>query len=178
VRITNCGGGRAARWSGSRNRSIRATAGRRPTTTMADTSSGAGRLLWRANRARHEASGTPDQWSGNVYNASDGKTYTGSFTLTGRNLAIKWLRSGLVCKTNLTRRLIATWVSRARQGERAGIVLPSGSIFRRCRSTGRACRSASCRARFARQGAAGSLAGVGIVVSVFRPAGGRIDRFL
>ena len=27
----------------------------------------------------------PDQWSGNVYNASDGKTYSGSFTMTGDN---------------------------------------------------------------------------------------------
>src|SRR5215831_12718235 len=25
----------------------------------------------------------PNQWSGEVYNASDGKTYSGSFTLTG-----------------------------------------------------------------------------------------------
>jgi uncharacterized protein (DUF2147 family) len=29
----------------------------------------------------------PDEWSGNLYNASDGKTYTGSFTLTGPNTA-------------------------------------------------------------------------------------------
>ena len=28
-----------------------------------------------------------DQWDGNVYNANDGKTYTGSFTMTGANTA-------------------------------------------------------------------------------------------
>jgi uncharacterized protein (DUF2147 family) len=29
----------------------------------------------------------PDQWSGELYNAGDGKTYTGSFTMTGANTA-------------------------------------------------------------------------------------------
>jgi uncharacterized protein (DUF2147 family) len=29
----------------------------------------------------------PDQWSGNLYNAGDGKTYTGTFTMTGPNTA-------------------------------------------------------------------------------------------
>ena len=29
----------------------------------------------------------PDRWSGNLYNAEDGKTYTGSFTMTGANTA-------------------------------------------------------------------------------------------
>lgn len=33
-------------------------------------------------------SGTPDEWDGKVYNAKDGKTYTGSFTLTGANTAV------------------------------------------------------------------------------------------
>jgi uncharacterized protein (DUF2147 family) len=28
-------------------------------------------------------SGTPDKWSGQVYNAEDGKTYSGSLTITG-----------------------------------------------------------------------------------------------
>jgi len=32
-------------------------------------------------------SGTPDQWTGEVYNASDGKTYSGTFTMTGANAA-------------------------------------------------------------------------------------------
>jgi uncharacterized protein (DUF2147 family) len=32
-------------------------------------------------------SSTPDKWDGKVYNATDGKTYTGSFTMTGPNTA-------------------------------------------------------------------------------------------
>lgn len=32
-------------------------------------------------------SGTPDEWDGKVYNAKDGKTYTGSFTMMGANTA-------------------------------------------------------------------------------------------
>jgi uncharacterized protein (DUF2147 family) len=32
-------------------------------------------------------SSTPDEWDGKVYNAKDGKTYTGSFILTGANTA-------------------------------------------------------------------------------------------
>jgi uncharacterized protein (DUF2147 family) len=44
--------------------------------------------------------GTPDHWSGQVYNASDGKTYSGSFTMTGANTAeLKGCAlGGLVCK--------------------------------------------------------------------------------
>ena len=33
-------------------------------------------------------SSTPDEWDGKVYNAKDGKTYTGSFTMTGANTAV------------------------------------------------------------------------------------------
>jgi uncharacterized protein (DUF2147 family) len=42
----------------------------------------------------------PDVWSGNVYNASDGKTYTGSFTMTGDNAAdLKGCVMNIFCKT-------------------------------------------------------------------------------
>ncbi len=45
-------------------------------------------------------SGTPNQWSGNVYNASDGKTYTGSFTLTGPASAeLKGCVMSIICKS-------------------------------------------------------------------------------
>jgi len=45
--------------------------------------------------------GTPDQWSGEVYNASDGRTYSGSFTMTGPNTAeLKGcVLGGLICKS-------------------------------------------------------------------------------
>ncbi len=42
----------------------------------------------------------PNVWSGNVYNASDGKTYTGSFTMTGDNTAdLKGCVLSFLCKT-------------------------------------------------------------------------------
>ena len=47
-----------------------------------------------------------DQWQGQVYNAEDGNTYSGSFTLTGPNTAdLKGcVMGGLICKTaNWTR---------------------------------------------------------------------------
>ena len=44
--------------------------------------------------------GTADQWSGNVYNPEDGKTYTGSFTLTGPNsAALKGCVAAIFCKS-------------------------------------------------------------------------------
>jgi len=47
-------------------------------------------------------SGTPDQWKGEVYNADDGKTYTGYITLEGAN-ALKLqgcVLGGLICKSD------------------------------------------------------------------------------
>jgi uncharacterized protein (DUF2147 family) len=45
-------------------------------------------------------SGTPEKWEGQVYNAEDGNTYTGSFTMTGANSAeLKGcVLAGLICK--------------------------------------------------------------------------------
>jgi uncharacterized protein (DUF2147 family) len=46
-------------------------------------------------------SGNPNKWDGQVYNAEDGSTYSGSFTLTGANTAdLKGcVMGGLICKT-------------------------------------------------------------------------------
>ncbi len=45
-------------------------------------------------------SGTPDQWKGQVYNAKDGNTYTGSFTMTGADSAeLKGCALGFICKS-------------------------------------------------------------------------------
>ena len=46
-------------------------------------------------------SGTADKWDGQVYNAEDGKTYTGSITLTSAStLDLKGCAlGGLICKT-------------------------------------------------------------------------------
>ena len=40
-----------------------------------------------------------DKWSGDVYNAEDGKTYSGSFTLTGANSANLKGCVAIICKT-------------------------------------------------------------------------------
>jgi len=45
-------------------------------------------------------SGVPNQWSGEVYNASDGKTYSGTFTVTGPNTAdLKGCVLSILCKS-------------------------------------------------------------------------------
>jgi uncharacterized protein (DUF2147 family) len=46
-------------------------------------------------------SSTPDKWTGNVYNAEDGKTYSGSLTVTGASsLALEGcVLGGLICKS-------------------------------------------------------------------------------
>jgi len=45
-------------------------------------------------------SGTPNQWKGRVYNAKDGNTYTGYFTMTGANTAeLKGCAFGFICKS-------------------------------------------------------------------------------
>ena len=47
-------------------------------------------------------SGTPDQWKGEVYNAEDGKTYTGYITLQGASsLKLQGcVLGGLICKSD------------------------------------------------------------------------------
>jgi uncharacterized protein (DUF2147 family) len=47
-------------------------------------------------------SGTPDQWKGEVYNADDGKTYTGYITLEGAGkLKLQGcVLGGLICKSD------------------------------------------------------------------------------
>jgi uncharacterized protein (DUF2147 family) len=47
-------------------------------------------------------SGTPDQWKGQVYNAKDGNTYTGYFTITGPDSAeLKGCALGFICKSQI-----------------------------------------------------------------------------
>jgi uncharacterized protein (DUF2147 family) len=44
--------------------------------------------------------GTPNEWKGKVYNAKDGNTYTGFFTMTGADTAIlKGCALGFICKS-------------------------------------------------------------------------------
>jgi len=45
-------------------------------------------------------SGTPDKWTGQVYNAEDGKTYTGSLTMQGPGtLKLEGCAMAVFCKT-------------------------------------------------------------------------------
>ncbi|MGA8614077.1 MAG: DUF2147 domain-containing protein [Xanthobacteraceae bacterium] len=45
-------------------------------------------------------SGKTDQWKGEVYNAKDGNTYTGFFTMTGADTAeLKGCAFGFICKS-------------------------------------------------------------------------------
>ncbi len=47
-----------------------------------------------------------DQWAGNVYNAEDGKTYTGSFTMTGADTAqLKGCVASIFCKSQVWTRV-------------------------------------------------------------------------
>jgi uncharacterized protein (DUF2147 family) len=44
----------------------------------------------------------PDQWKGEVYNAKDGNTYTGFFTITGPDTAeLKGCAFGFICKSQI-----------------------------------------------------------------------------
>jgi uncharacterized protein (DUF2147 family) len=58
-------------------------------------------------------SSTPQKWVGDVYNAEDGKTYAGSFALTGENTAqLKGcVLGGLICKAQNWTRASASYES-------------------------------------------------------------------
>jgi uncharacterized protein (DUF2147 family) len=60
----------------------------------------AGRPLLGIPIVLNMAPGGPDQWEGKVYNAEDGGTYTGSFTMTSANSAVLkgCVAGGLICK--------------------------------------------------------------------------------
>ena len=72
-------------------------------------------------------SSTPQSWEGDVYNAEDGKTYSGSFTLTGANTAqLKGcVLGGLICKAQ-------TWT---RSNERQDVLCINPRRSRSARAT-------------------------------------------
>src|ERR1700684_306161 len=100
VRITNCGGALCGSLVWLKEPIDPATSRPKTDYTKADTSKRSRPLLGVQIVLGMKPSGTPDQWSGNVYNASDGKTYTGSFTMTGPNTAeLKGCVMSIICKT-------------------------------------------------------------------------------
>jgi uncharacterized protein (DUF2147 family) len=100
VRITNCGGALCGNLSWLKEPNDPATGQPKKDKNNADASKQGRPLLGASIVLGMKPSGTPDQWSGNVYNASDGKTYTGSFTMTGADTAeLKGCVMSIICKT-------------------------------------------------------------------------------
>ncbi len=55
-----------------------------------------------------QPSGTPDKWTGEVYNPEDGKTYSGSLTMTGINeLSLTGCVLAVLCKSQTWTRVRA-----------------------------------------------------------------------
>src|ERR1700684_4025742 len=87
VRISNCGGALCGALVWLKEPIDPATGRPKTDKNNADPSKQSRPLLGIGIVLGMKPSGTPDQWSGDVYNASDGKTYSGSFTMTGPETA-------------------------------------------------------------------------------------------
>jgi uncharacterized protein (DUF2147 family) len=100
VRITNCGGALCGSIVWLKVPNDPATGRPKTDNKNADASKQNRPLLGVPIVLGMKPSGTPDQWTGNVYNASDGKTYSGAFTMTGPNSAeLKGCVMGLICQS-------------------------------------------------------------------------------
>jgi uncharacterized protein (DUF2147 family) len=101
VHITNCGGALCGKLAWLKEPNDPATGRLKTDKNNADPSKQNRPLLGVPIVLAMKPSG-PDQWSGDVYNASDGKTYTGSFTMTGPNTAeLKGCVMSIICKTQI-----------------------------------------------------------------------------
>ena len=99
VKIVNCGGGLCGNLVWLKEPNDPATGRPKTDKNNADASKQSRPLLGVPIVLGMKSSG-PGQWSGEVYNASDGKTYSGSFTLTGPNSAdLKGCVLGFLCKS-------------------------------------------------------------------------------
>ena len=99
VRIVNCGGALCGTLAWLKVPNDPATGRPKTDKNNADASKQSRPLLGAPIVLGMKPSG-PGQWSGDVYNASDGKTYSGSFTLTGPNSAdLKGCVLSFLCKT-------------------------------------------------------------------------------
>jgi uncharacterized protein (DUF2147 family) len=99
VRIVNCGGALCGNLIWLKEPNDPATGRPKTDKNNADASKQSRPLLGAPIVLGMKPSG-PGQWSGDVYNASDGKTYSGSFTLTGPNTAdLKGCVLSFLCKT-------------------------------------------------------------------------------
>jgi uncharacterized protein (DUF2147 family) len=99
VRITNCGGALCGTLVSLKEPIDPATGKPKLDKNNADASK-QGRPLLGVQIVLGMTPSGANQWSGNVYNASDGKTYSGSFTMTGDNTAdLKGCVMSIICKT-------------------------------------------------------------------------------
>ena len=100
VRITNCGGAICGSLVWLKEPNDPATGRPKTDKNNTDASKQSRPLLGVAIVLAMKPSGTPNQWAGDVYNASDGRTYSGFFTMTGANTAeLKGcVMGGLICK--------------------------------------------------------------------------------
>jgi uncharacterized protein (DUF2147 family) len=99
VRITNCGGALCGNLTWLKTPIDPATGQPKLDKNNADASKQSRPLLGVPIVLGMTPSG-PGVWSGSVYNASDGKTYSGSFTMTGDHTAdLKGCVMSIICKT-------------------------------------------------------------------------------
>jgi uncharacterized protein (DUF2147 family) len=100
VRISNCGGALCGTLVWLKEPNDPATGRPKTDKNNADASKQNRPLIGVPIVLGMRPSGTPNQWSGNVYNASDGKTYSGSFTMTDANAAeLKGCVLSVLCKS-------------------------------------------------------------------------------
>jgi uncharacterized protein (DUF2147 family) len=100
VRITNCGGALCGNLVWLKEPNDPATGRPKTDKNNADASKQSRPLIGVPIVLGMKPSGTPNQWSGSVYNASDGKTYSGSFTLIDANSAeLKGCALAVFCKS-------------------------------------------------------------------------------
>jgi uncharacterized protein (DUF2147 family) len=99
VRITNCGGALCGNLVWLKEPNDPATG--RPKTDKNNADAGKqNRPLLGVQIVLGMKPGGPNVWNGDVYNASDGKTYTGSFTMTGDDTAeLKGCVLSFLCKS-------------------------------------------------------------------------------
>jgi uncharacterized protein (DUF2147 family) len=105
VRITNCGGALCGNLSWLKEPNDPATGQPKKDKNNTDATK-QGRPLIGVPIVLGMKPAGADQWAGNVYNASDGKTYTGSFTMTGADSAeLKGCVASIFCKTQVWTRV-------------------------------------------------------------------------
>jgi uncharacterized protein (DUF2147 family) len=100
VRITNCGGALCGNLVWLKEPNDPATGKPKTDKNNADAGKQGRPLIGVQIVLGMKPSGTPNKWDGDVYNASDGKTYSGSFTMTGDNTAeLKGCVLSIICKS-------------------------------------------------------------------------------